>query len=644
MKKLIKSIAVLAVVILIATNVYASDYKIVDYKVEANVEKNGNIAVTEYIKYHFSESMNGLFRNVLYKYNFKDQKDNMEATSKRYQASNISNIEVYTSDMSFDNMKKSFEKKESVLSNGMNNAHSVTQEIQNGYRKNIKVYSPVSSDKYKYVKYNYTIENVTIMYNDYSEFYWNFIGSDWETDINNFNLKINFEDNIEIKAYPHTYADIKDIQIGPNYISLASDGNIFEGTALDIRAVFPSSYMSGSSKRINENYNMEELIRIENEMTHQRENYDTSMTMFFLIGACAIFFTVIVICKIPKNKFVKTINKVEHNPNLMENYSLGDYSCLSNKYFGYSNTNLLLATILDLVNKKYIKMESLKKVGKFKDTYEYFVTVDETKDFRKLNDYEKNILNYIFNEKLSDEITIDEFNGKRYELNERFKELSKNYKLGNEFRKKYTNMDSIKTKEFYDTTPSKIWKTFWVGMSIIIIILLINIFFIYPIIDKIPVISVSAFIVIFYLIISSLIISAKGLNIKSEYSDEHNQLLGLRKYLRDYSLIKEKYPIELILWERYLVFATMFGIADKVAKEFKEELLAKGYDEDYIYSYYPIVYVGIHSSTYTSYAASSTGSSSSGGYSGGGGGGGGRRRRRRRCVLKPQKCINNINM
>ena len=161
------------------------------------------------------------------------------------------------------------------------------------------------------------------------------------------------------------------------------------------------------------------------------------------------------------------------------------------------------------------------------------------------------------------------------------------------------------------------------------VLLLVNIFIVSPLdfnnklLEFIP----SLFISIFYILFINTIAANKAL--KQEYIDEYNKLKGLERYLKEYSLIKDRYPIEITLWERYLVFASLFGIAKKVAKEFKEELVANGYDDNYIYMYYPMINISMHSDTINSSFASS----SSGGYSGGGSGGGGRRWRRRRCLL-----------
>ena len=78
--------------------------------------------------------------------------------------------------------------------------------------------------------------------------------------------------------------------------------------------------------------------------------------------------------------------------------------------------------------------------------------------------------------------------------------------------------------------------------------------------------------------------------------------------------------MEIALWDDYLVFAALFGIADKVSKEIKEELVKQGYDDNYIYMTYPMICMSHESQSVTGYVSNYTGTSS-GGYSGGGSGG-----------------------
>ena len=58
-----------------------------------------------------------------------------------------------------------------------------------------------------------------------------------------------------------------------------------------------------------------------------------------------------------------------------------------------------------------------------------------------------------------------------------------------------------------------------------------------------------------------------------QYADEREEvrrLFGLKKYLKDFSLVAERHPQEVALWKDYLVFATLFGIADQVIRDMKK--------------------------------------------------------------------------
>ncbi len=52
--------------------------------------------------------------------------------------------------------------------------------------------------------------------------------------------------------------------------------------------------------------------------------------------------------------------------------------------------------------------------------------------------------------------------------------------------------------------------------------------------------------------------------------EEGRQTLGLYNYLKDFSLLSERGVQEVALWNDYLVYATVFGIGDKVMKQMKE--------------------------------------------------------------------------
>lgn len=49
-----------------------------------------------------------------------------------------------------------------------------------------------------------------------------------------------------------------------------------------------------------------------------------------------------------------------------------------------------------------------------------------------------------------------------------------------------------------------------------------------------------------------------------------SEAIGLKKFLEDFSLIDEREIKEVFIWDRYLVYATLFGVADRVIKQMKK--------------------------------------------------------------------------
>ncbi len=66
------------------------------------------------------------------------------------------------------------------------------------------------------------------------------------------------------------------------------------------------------------------------------------------------------------------------------------------------------------------------------------------------------------------------------------------------------------------------------------------------------------------------IIAMNKINILTQAGvDEKEMWKGLKKYMKDFSLLKEKEIPSIVVWEKYLVYATVFGIAKEVIKQIK---------------------------------------------------------------------------
>ena len=110
--------------------------------------------------------------------------------------------------------------------------------------------------------------------------------------------------------------------------------------------------------------------------------------------------------------------------------------------------------------------------------------------------------------------------------------------------------------------------------------------------------------------------------------EEAEHMAGLKKFLKEFSMIDTREPIEVNLWNEYLMYAQIFGIAKEVADQFKklypeviQDMERYGYTYSDIYFIHHITTDGMKSASVAKQRAESY-SSGGGGFSSGGGGGG----------------------
>lgn len=78
---------------------------------------------------------------------------------------------------------------------------------------------------------------------------------------------------------------------------------------------------------------------------------------------------------------------------------------------------------------------------------------------------------------------------------------------------------------------------------------------------------------------------------------ELGELMGLKRYLTDFSLVAERGVKEMPIWRELLTYAMLFGIADQVAEQMKElypalssELMVYRQSMDTAYTYHYLLY------------------------------------------------------
>ncbi len=292
------------------------------------------------------------------------------------------------------------------------------------------------------------------------------------------------------------------------------------------------------------------------------------------------------------------------------------------------------ATILDLCLKGLVEFEPI-------DQKEVRIMVKENKNVELTKD-EKIVYDILVTAiGTKDSITTKEFsNYARANYNKFYVKLGRIQELAEDYHKECGNLGADRLK------VSKSWRT----KKYIYITMLLVTTWLSPISILLPTIYIG---VIAGMITCSknakrvIVLSEKGYREQIEWK-------ALKRYMENYSLLKEKTVPDIVLWEKFLVYATVFGISKRVIKQLKvihPEMFVidnENYGTHYVgrYTYWNIisdprfgedyfsnfsmnlerVYDAAQSAYNIAHSSSSSGSGGGGGFSGGSSGGGRRRR------------------
>lgn len=626
MKKIIFIICSLFVFVTTTSAVTNIDYEIEDYIVDASIDGSGNILVKEILA--VEGSYNGYIRDLVYKNDelneFKNDLDSFKGSSI-YNGNNIILNKVgsidWTGELKFDafnnevdefsecnNPKKCYEK--SNITNGIS----------------IKMYNETQRDiTYFYIEY--MVSNVVVMHNDVAEIYYNFIGNNFDDDIEKYQLRVvlPMTTTEQIRAWAHgpLTGEIslisKDKTFYGSYLKI---NNLDKNTPIDLRMTFPKNLIFVDHPYLKKS-NVDALDKI---LTVEQERADSANKIrrqskiiiygVYGLASAHIIITILVLIYVylKYDKEIKSEFNNEYNREFIDDYDVTNIQYLMEK----SITEKAFSTsILNLIYKKNISFEKI-------DNKNYKFTLENQDN---LNAAEQKLVDLIFKEA---------GNGLTVELNQ-----IKNYASGtvgttspflNGFTAwQNTVLSEAQSQGFYEkNTKIKIY----LGLYSILGFIMMSIYYKYPINILV---SGTSIILTFVLIVYTLAFTKKT----PKGALHHAKWKAFKKFLEDFGRFNEKDLPEITLWERYLVYANIFGIADKLGKTMKikfHELGTSYTNKDFIFDY--MLYTDLNYnvsktvnrsvstartkvSEAVARSSSSSGSGFGGGFSSGGGFGGG---------------------
>ncbi len=623
MKKIIYTIFIL---LMFPVTVNAANYKITDQLIKAEILDNGNVNITELIV------MNGIFNG--YEKTLRYANDLVD-NDYIYNASDIKLLNVkakYVDNVTLDTFNDTDFDYFTEVSNAYNGDKAKYTKVREYQGYTYRFYYPANNKKVAFLVSYQIIEGV-VKHQDFAEFYWNFITPNDYDDINNVVVEVvlpksDSSDYFRVWAHGDLAGEVKKYE--DNRGIIASIPLVTKSSVLDIRLTFDDDLVSNISyDKVSED-SLEDILEVEeararvaNEL---RENLKKkrNTTIVLTVGLYIVIFGGGILIYFKYGKSPKSGYYSKYNREFIDEYNVEVIDYLMNRKI---TPNAMSASIMNLVYKKNIKVEEIPGEKK----KHYLFTLINTEN---INDSEQLLINFLF-----DKVGKGNTNSQGGKI---FSTLDlKNYANGTKscstFINSYTSWQNdivMKGKEqkFYeDSNVPKI-------IGVVVLMLCVFVFY-YGISYGVD------FVLTYLLIVLGVVflVFTLFLHKKTPRGSEHyDKWKAFRNFLDDFGSFELKELPEIILWERYLVYATIFGLASKLQKSMNvkiKEIDASMVGYDYMPSYIyfdlgDIICSNVNRAVTNAYnrqaanyanthSSSSSGGGFGGGFSSGGGFGGG---------------------
>jgi uncharacterized membrane protein len=503
----------------------------------------------------------------------------------------------------------------------------------------------------------YTVENAVKIYSDCTEFYWQFLSSDNTMTGKNISALITIPDGVTDieKLHIWSHGDLSGYmeKLSNTQVKYTLD-RLYANSMVEVRVVTEDNIYEESNNLYQ--YSKLSSILEEEQQWADEANAQRTKARFLFVAGVVVVATIFIFYLIKIIKYVragKELKEQKYISNIQYFRDIPDeknatparaaymyYFLDSSSGFRNNSAKIFSATILQLTLKKYISLEPIdKKNVKIN-------ILEKTDRLEPLNGDESAIYSLIV--RLSNKTTnsletneLERYAKKEYDefyaLNKRVCDSAESYQL---------------SRNIIDKERQKIHKKWRNKGTAYITAILIFIFVLPPLIPILLPIFIE-----FILGAVFCLKNAKTISVLTEEGfEEVNEWKGLKKYMEEFSLLKDKEVPDLILWEKYLVYATTFGISKKVIDQLVKVYPQMTSEEYYRNGNYTYLYIASNhgfdsldsldrtfshvcqtaNSAYS--AAHSSSSSGSGGGGGSSGGGGGRRRwRKLRWKIKSHK-------
>jgi len=499
-------------------------FQITDYQAQVEILENGDARVSEVFTYEFDGNFNGIIRSIGLK--------------------GSDGLEYFRASQYFP-QKKTLE---------------TTREME-GEMTTFRIYDQSSNERKSFLL-EYQLKNVITRYNDIAEFYWKFFDQSNSSPIGRVSIEVIFSNQTiakeDLKVFGHGPSNGQ-VTIREEGVVLYEVNSLSAGEMVEARVLFPTSFVPNAARLVNKDQ-FEQIMQEELDWAKKSDRENIFILFGLLLIPVILVLNIIMAIRLyfKYDRELKPELELDYYRELPADITPAVLSHLMSVQG--TTTKDIMATLMDLTRKKYLKIEEATSGGWIKKKDYRFTLLN--KDTASLKQHEIHLSNWFF-------YSIGD--GKSVSLKE-IESYSKASRTQSSFRHQYQQWQKAVKKEFQKYNyfgKSKegfkaAVKTVLLEVAGVLVLMLAAMLFQVPWLVLIPLLMTIGFTAIGLVIYGGMIRkkTQEGIN-------EYEKWSAFKRFLLHFSNMKDYEIPSLVIWEHYLVYAISLGIAEKVISKLR---------------------------------------------------------------------------
>ena len=536
--------AVVLALFLLPQTASAKSYEIPQVTIDATVQNDGNLHVREERTFSFDGTFSALW------WEFE-------------KIPSYASLQVNSVSLEQAGTTKELSSVPFVLSWRDTGGPSYSSYSVDSPKNTVYVFFP-AADETVTVVLDYTIVDVVSVYQDIAEIYWQIVGSSWAADSENVSMNLSLPVPANTSVVPGD--NVRAWGHGPldSVLAFQDDGTIHysipcvsSGHYAEMRAVFPPSWMTGvkaTDANVQPNQSMLDSILSEEQQWSDEAN---AQRMWSIVTLLLVILVSLAVCAWAVWNFIRYGKELK--PQFNDEYWRdipveGEHPAVIGRLcrFDEAKSSDFTVTIMHLANEGAISINKGEYQRKKKIVQDYYLT--RVDSYVPQNEIDRKALSILFDDIAGGENTLWLTSIKKYA-----KDNSSTFAESMETWQGLVSAQTIQGEYFESYSKSKKFKTLGIGVALITLCLCIAVVFENPIVFVPGLIAGVVVAVLAYFMERR---TQKG-------ADAYARCKALEKWLTEFSSLGERPVLDVKVWGKFMVYAYLFGVADKAIKELR---------------------------------------------------------------------------